>query len=68
MLLNELMEAKMKEKKRLENQRVSGSNPESELGIMIQFAAAFYTTEQIHFRFQKSKTVFFYNFFFVVSS
>lgn len=25
---------------------------------MIQFAAAFYTTEQIHFRFQKSKTVF----------
>lgn len=34
---------------------MSGLNPEFVLVIMIQFVAAFYTTEQIHFRFQKSR-------------
>lgn len=40
--------------------RVSGLDPESELAMLIQAVAAFYTNEQIHFRFQKSRHSFFF--------
>jgi hypothetical protein len=39
---------------------VSGLNPEFELLNVIQFVAAFYTTEQIHFRFQKEQNRLFF--------
>lgn len=41
--------------KQIAKRAVSGSNPTCELGIVIQFAEAFYTAKQIHFRFQKEQ-------------
>lgn len=39
---------------------VSGLNPDCKLLVVLQFVAVFYTAKQIHFRFQKSKTEFFF--------